>query len=466
MPLRNKNPRRLRTDGAASKKSMSKSEDPGRPVAIDLFAGAGGLALGFEQAGFDIAAAVEFDPIHAAAHKYNFPDAAVVCADVRSISGDDIRKAAGLGRRPIDAVVGGPPCQGFSLIGHRVLEDPRNSLVFHFFRLVAELKPRVFVMENVPGMATGPHTELLRELIQRFAEGGYRVRLPYRTLNAADYGVPQDRRRLFLLGARSDSRLPDYPGPVTFSNGRNGRSNGGTLPLGDVLPCPTVGEAIGDLPEIEDHDDLFEKDELPCRLTGGSRYARILRGELRDRNDFSHPRRRDSKVLTGCRRAQHTDLSRGRFSTTEPGQTEPISRFYRLPADGVCNTLRAGTASDHGAFSAPRPIHPTRPRCISVREAARLHSFPDWFRFHTTIWHGFRQIGNSVPPLLGRAVGAAVMAALDLRPSRPEAELSLGSDRLLSMDMREAAAHFGVNPRVIPPRRRFATAAGTATAQA
>ncbi|MGH9363643.1 MAG: DNA cytosine methyltransferase, partial [Thermoanaerobaculia bacterium] len=206
---------------------MSEPANPGgRPVAIDLFAGAGGLALGFEQAGFDIAAAVEFDPIHAATHELNFPETAVICADVRSVSGEEIREAAGLGDRTIDAVVGGPPCQGFSLIGHRVLHDPRNSLVFHFYRLVVELKPRVFMMENVPGMATGRHTELLRELIQRFASAGYRVRLPYRILNAADYGVPQDRRRLFVLGARSDARLPEYPDPTAFWNGRNGRSRG------------------------------------------------------------------------------------------------------------------------------------------------------------------------------------------------------------------------------------------------
>jgi DNA (cytosine-5)-methyltransferase 1 len=129
-----------------------------RPVAVDLFAGVGGLSLGFEQAGFDIVAAVEMDPIHAATHKINFPHCAVICRDVRTLTGVEIRAAANLGNRTIDAVIGGPPCQGFSLIGHRVLDDPRNSLVFHFLRIVGELRPRTFVMENVPGMATGPHT--------------------------------------------------------------------------------------------------------------------------------------------------------------------------------------------------------------------------------------------------------------------------------------------------------------------
>lgn len=434
-----------------------------RPILVDLFAGAGGLSLGFEQAGFDVVAAVEYDPIHAATHELNFPYSRVICADVTKLSGDEIRKAAGIGRRMIDAVIGGPPCQGFSLIGHRILDDPRNSLVFHFLRLVSELRPRAFMMENVPGMATGDHHQLLDELIEQFDKAGYRVRLPYRTLNAGHYGVPQDRKRLFLLGARSRERVPDYPRPMTFmpspNGGGNGRSGSGDpmLALADATPGPTVEDAIGDLPDIEEHEDLLTTDSLTIRLDGGSDYARRLRGHTADPTDFSYPREHDRDVLTGCQRARHTDESRRRFDATLPGATEPISRFYRLSVSGVCNTLRAGTATDRGAFSAPRPIHFARPRCISVREAARLHSYPDWFRFHRTIWHGFRQIGNSVPPLLARAVAEELMKALGCRPMRPRRTLTLGSDDLVAFDMRQAAAHFGVSSTVIAPRRRMTT---------
>src|SRR5439155_23246954 len=183
-------------------------------------------------------------------------------------------------------------------------------------------------------------------------------------------------------------------------------------------------------------------------------YARRLRGETLDPTDFSYPRVHDRSVVTGCQRARHTSESRRRFEGTPPGKTEPISRFYRLSAGGVCNTLRAGTATDRGAFSAPRPIHFSEPRCISVREAARLHSYPDWFRFHRTIWHGFRQIGNSVPPLLARAVATRLMDALHHKPTRPRQLLPLGSEDLASFDMRQAAAHFGVSPTVIAPRKR------------
>ncbi len=430
-----------------------------RPIAIDLFAGVGGLSLGFEQAGFDVVAAVEFDPIHAATHKHNFPNCSVICRDVRTLSGSEIRSAAGLGNRTIDVVFGGPPCQGFSLIGQRVLDDPRNSLVFHFLRLVGELKPRAFVMENVPGMATGSHTALLRELVDRFKELAYKVRQPHRILNAANFGVPQDRRRLVLMGARKDTFLPDYPIPTTVPPSYRAGSANGILDL-DMPVCPTAGDAISDLPDIENYESLLETDELlSVKLTAGSRYSKVLRGEVTDPTDYSYRRKLNSKLITGCLRAEHTPLSRRRFAKTVPGTTEPISRFFKISLTGICNTLRAGTATDRGAFSAPRPIHPVYPRCISVREAARLHSYPDWFRFHRTIWHGFRQIGNSVPPLLGRAVATSVIRALGVKASKPTREITLTEPKLAQFNMREAAEYFGVDPRVIAPRKRTASIA-------
>mgnify|MGYP001161680567 CR=1 FL=1 len=431
---------------------MTKRQNRGR--VIDLFAGAGGLSLGFEMGGFDVVAAVEYDPIHAAIHELNFPKTKVLCASVRDLTGRDIRKQAGLGRAAIDVVVGGPPCQGFSLIGQRVLEDPRNELVFHFLRLVDELRPKMFVMENVPGMVSGKHHQLVDELVEQFGQIGYHVRTPYQILNAAHFGVPQDRRRLFLLGARQGVRLPDYPRPLTSKRTRHSAhlTNNGN---GDALsPGPSVEDAIGDLPDIEEWDELFSSDRLSVRLGKPSQYAARLRGSAPDLDDYSVPRVSEAQVLTGCLRAAHTDKSRRRFAATEPGTTEPISRFFRLPPDGLSNTLRAGTATDRGAFSAPRPIHPHSPRCISVREAARLHSFPDWFRFHRTIWHGFRQIGNAVPPLLARAVAQELREALGYEAYRPRTAIKLGDDRLSALNMREAARHFGVSASVIPTRLR------------
>jgi len=350
-----------------------------RPIGIDLFAGAGGLSMGFEQAGFDIAACVEIDPIHCATHEYNFPYAASICGSVIDLTGDAIRRRTGIGTRDIDVVFGGAPCQGFSMIGKRALDDPRNQLVSHYVRLVKELRPKYCVFENVKGLTVGRHAQFLNELVGALKAAGYGVVLPYRVLNAADYGVPQNRLRLFLLAFREDQTPPVYP-----------------------LACKqkvTVGEAISDLPDADTFEALSGSDATPAIWKTKATYAKRLRGQTEDPNDFSYPRAFDRNRLTCSLRTVHTDASIARFAKAPSGTTEPISRFFKPSAVGQCNTLRAGTDSARGAFTSPRPIHPTFPRVITVREAARIHSYPDWFRFHATKWHGFRQIGNSVPPL-------------------------------------------------------------------
>jgi DNA (cytosine-5)-methyltransferase 1 len=179
-----------------------------------------------------------------------------------------------------------------------------------------------------------------------------------------------------------------------------------------------------------------------------------LRGQEQDPDEYSVRREFDPSLLTSSLRTIHTALSRRRFAETPHGEIEPVSRFHKLDPNGISNTLRAGTASDHGAFTSPRPIHPFSPRCITVREAARLHSYPDWFRFHVTKWHGFRQIGNSVPPLLARAVAAKVREVLDATPKRCERTLKLGDEALLAMGMSRAAAKYGVPSDVVPKRTR------------
>jgi len=405
-----------------------------RPIGIDLFAGAGGLSLGFEQAGFDIAAAVEIDPIHCATHEYNFPNSTAICASVVAMSGDEIRRRANLGDADIDVVFGGAPCQGFSMIGKRALDDPRNQLVFHYVRLVSELQPKYFVFENVKGLTLGKHAEFLSELIAALGNAGYDVQSPYQVLNAADYGVPQDRKRLFVIGARRGLRVPNYPRP------REERT--------------TVWEAIGDLPDADGFDELSAVDEVRAKWKTKATYAQCLRGLELDAKDFGYAREFDSNILTSSLRTEHTELSKQRFVATEHGKTEPISRFRKLPPDGLCNTLRAGTDSARGAFTSPRPIHPFLPRVITVREAARLHSYPDWFRFHKTKWHGFRQIGNSVPPLLGRAVASEIIKALGLKPRKPKTVLQSGDVELLSLDMSSASLHFKVPRNTIAQRLR------------
>jgi DNA (cytosine-5)-methyltransferase 1 len=441
-----------------------------RPVAVDLFAGAGGFSLGIEQAGFDVLVAVEYDPIHACTHYFNFPLTEVLCANVSDITSDKIRQAAYrswlthqnsredgkishskahppnlncitegqlmpvlLPPTPcpswdgqIDLVFGGPPCQGFSIMGKREIDDDRNSLVFHFYRLVKELNPRYFVMENVPGMAAGEYKTLLSQLVSQFEAGGYQVQQGI--LNAADFGVPQKRRRLFVIGSKKGG-VVNFPGSKKIT--------------------VTVKDAITDLPDLDQFSELQTSDEvllsdvyLRKLVEKSSAYTQMLRpfpflSHLPIFN-FSHPRLWNPLLLTSSMQTQHRESSKIRFAQTVPGELETISRFRRLDLNGLCYTLRAGTDSFRGGHTSPRPIHPTLPRVISVREAARLHSFPDWFRFHQTKWHGFRQVGNAVPPLLGQAIGEQIIATLGIVPSVPQQTLALGETQLLRFTPSEA----------------------------
>ncbi|PMB06688.1 DNA (cytosine-5-)-methyltransferase, partial [Fischerella thermalis CCMEE 5328] len=161
-----------------------------RPIGVDLFAGAGGMSLGFEQAGFDVLCAVELDPIHCATHKFNFPFWSILCKSVEDTTGEEIRNCSAIGSQEIDVVFGGSPCQGYSYMGRRALDDPRNFLVKDFIRIVLELKPSYFVFENVKGLTVGKHKCFLYELIETFSNNNYQIRLPWKVLNAAYYGIP------------------------------------------------------------------------------------------------------------------------------------------------------------------------------------------------------------------------------------------------------------------------------------
>jgi DNA (cytosine-5)-methyltransferase 1 len=419
-----------------------------RPIAIDLFAGAGGLSLGFEQAGFDVVAAVEIDPIHCAVHKFNFPQTAIIPRSVVNLKGIDIRKEAGIGSQNIDCVFGGPPCQGFSLMGQRSLEDPRNGLVLDFVRLVAELDASTFVFENVKGLTVGKQRRFLSELIAAFDEVGYSIRLPWQVLNSANYGVPQDRQRLILIGSKKGKNPPNYPIPIT--------TRADDHLLIDLLPKgPTCFDAIEDLPNAEDFIELNETDsKLVSNYGEPSNYAAELRCQTKDAWHFGYRRIWDSQLLTSSMRTTHTDISKLRFKQTKPGEIEPISRFFKLSPTGLSNTLRAGTDSARGAFTSPRPIHYKYSRCITVREMARLHGFPDWFRFHCTKWHGARQIGNAVTPPMARAIAGSILESLGISPTHPQQLLELGDLKLLEANMSTASKLFYVHSPIQKRNRK------------
>lgn len=386
-----------------------------RPKVVDFFCGAGGLSLGFEQAGFDIVLGVDQDGHHVATHERNFPYGASFCGSVVDLTGDAVRKLAGC--HDIDVVIGGPPCQGFSHMGLRDLNDSRNELVSHFMRLVIELSPKAFLMENVPGLVSGKTRQILDDVIALAESNGYKITRPVEVLSATDFGVPQKRRRLFLLGLRCDiDGIIEYP--LGISNGQPKR--------------PTIMEAIEDLPDVEAEDRLFVEGETKYRKKPKSEYAKVARGIMRDPSDLSRPRKWDVETCTGCLRVKHSESSVELYRATPPGEIVPGHKLPRLDPEGVSPTLRAGSDSTHGSYTAPRPVHPIHPRCITAREAARIHGFPDWFAFYPLKWHAYRQIGNSVCPPVARALGATILDAIQVRrTSKPPKSLLLGNEFVL-----------------------------------
>jgi DNA (cytosine-5)-methyltransferase 1 len=410
-----------------------------RPLAVDLYAGAGGLSLGMEQAGFEVVAAAEFDPVHALTHIVNMPRTPVLCQDLGAGTVAEVAAMISEGAKAgwrlahptaefpgLDAVVGGPPCQGFSVGGVRDAEDERNSQFLRFVDLVVELQPKVFCLENVAGLLEPRFEALRKEAIRRLTvDGGYALTGFDRPVNAAAFGVPQTRRRVIVTG----SRVGDPPVAEPES--------------GD---CVTVAEALEGLPDIAQYRSLLETDQVRLREEDLSRllavpsvYARRMVGVAVDPTDSSWPRVFDTAVLTNSLRTVHKAKSVQRFARTSPGGVEKVSRLFRLDPSRQARTLRAGTGSDRGSHTSPRPIHPEKNRVITVREAARLHGYPDWFRFHATNWHGHRQVGNSVPPPLAAAVGRALMSGLGAaRVAGPTERLALGDPSWLWSGRTEA----------------------------
>jgi DNA (cytosine-5)-methyltransferase 1 len=405
------------------------------------------MALGFEQAGFDVLAAVDLDPVHLAAHERNFPLCEPLCTDITELQAEVLTAAARRGwerRHPgtrfagrVDCVFGGPSCQGFSVIGSRDPADPRNGLVAQFARVVTELRPRWFVMENVPGLVSPAYQPALRAVCETLERAGYQVAEPW-VLNARDHQVPQERKRVFLVGARRGEHLPTSPTPS--------------------VRRVSVADALDDLPALGRFRTLLERDavglsagQLATMRERQTQYVRRLNGLERDPRDFSDPRLWNTSRLSSVGLTVHSPDVVTRFTRLRAGQRDTIGRLPRLDGDGQAPTLRAGTGRDHGSFTSARPVHHRRPRVIVVREAARLHGLPDWFGLHATKWHGFRQVGNSVPPPLARAVAQRVVTAARVIPTRRSGTpISLGSDHLLQMTLSDGAKHYGLESSKLP----------------
>jgi len=309
----------------------------------------------------------------------------------------------------------------------REVEDERNNLVFEFARLVAEIQPRYFVMENVPGLAGKAHQRLLTRTVSRLEQADFTVGKPM-VVDAAELGVPQARRRLVLWGHhRGESEL------------RLVKTKASSV---------TVWDAIRDLSTVCRVARLAGKDEIQLTkrdlrriAQSASPYSRRLRrgsGALGQ----GYPRDWNPRLLTNVRLTVHESKMLRRFAATAQGDREPVSRYLRLPPHGLAPVLRAGTGRDRGSFTSPRPIHPFQHRVLNVREAARLQSFPDWFNFHVTNWHGFRQVGNAVPPELARLLGKSVRYSLPESAADSLPVVALGDRTLLTLGYTAASTRF------------------------
>lgn len=355
---------------------------------IDLFSGVGGLSLGAARAGFRVAASAELDPIASKSHKDNFPGTTHLETDVGKLTGHELLEAAKLRVGELGGLIGGPPCQGFSVIGRREQSDPRNDLFVQFFRLVAETRPAFYVAENVPGILAGGQEIMERAFDQ--LPGNF-VRLEPMRIEAHRYGAPTTRTRIFFVGYdpdRIDSlACEDFSPPAEVQQVKVADALRG---LGQVrADWQTEAQSwrkVGDLPA-----SIFA-DHVTNLVPPGVGHPYALE------------RLKVKREASGFLGTRHSDQTIARFAALAQGEVDKVYRSPRLKLDGFCPTLRAGTSREKGSYQAVRPIHPKSARVISPREAARLQGFPDWFVFNPTKWHSFRQIGNSVSPIVAEAV--------------------------------------------------------------
>lgn len=380
---------------------------------IDLFCGAGGITQGFHQAGFECLYANDFMPEAIETFRHNHPDTRAECGPIEEINVAALRKSLGLAKGELDVLVGGPPCQGFSINAPgRFLNDSRNSLFKHYARFIEEFAPKSFVFENVPGLLSMANGAVFEKILQVFNGLGYH--LSVKILFGPHYGIPQERWRLILLG--SVYAEIDHPRPTHAAKGRANFRGGGTLTMqidsGDIsrlAKAVTVGDAIRDLPRLNMGEGA---EEVGYTSDAMSPYA--LRLKNPDGITFNHfaaklakqniERMRHVPPGGSWRDIPHDLLPRGMQQARKSDHTK---RYGRLSFDGFSGTVLTKCDPHWGTV-----FLPDQDRSLTVREAARLQSFPDRYRFLGSRVSQYVQVGNAVPVLMAAAIAGAVRAHL------------------------------------------------------
>lgn len=402
--------------------SVVKNGRRSHPKCIDLFAGAGGLAAGFRQANWRILSAADSDPYAAETFKLNFPETSFFEEDISRIRPSKLLKDAGLRPGQLDCLLGGPPCQSFSYNNHaRSASNRRARLFEHYLRIVGKLRPKTLVMENVPGMLTIGKGRILTEIKENLADLGYKVGI--RILFAEDFGVPQERRRVFVIATRlgwEDSIFPrgthgPSKKPSEEANGFAHRWK----PRSDRPPRPlvTVWDAIGDLPTVKNGHGA---EPMPYRRKARTQFQkRTRRGSQTIRDHVSHhlTKRMIRRIATVPEGGDWRDIPRRLLPAgmKRARKSDHTKRYGRLARKGLCCTILTKCDPHWGSY-----VHPLEDRTITVREAARLQTFPDRFKFVDFISKQYEQIGNAVPPLMAKRIAHALKRHL-LRKKRRKA---------------------------------------------
>lgn len=378
------------------------------PSAIDLFCGAGGITLGLINAGFDVRLCSDIDAACARTHQRNFPHIPFLHADIATLPSQKIAKAAGVRRGELDLLIGGPPCQGFSILGQRQLNDPRNQLFMEFLRVAADLRPKAVIIENVPGLATLEKGAVLRDIAIAFDEAGYTIDAA--ELVAAQYGVPQLRWRMMFVGWRKDlGRRGGFPEPTHGVAGIGDLVPNRTIPAALTKGFVTIQEAIGDLGAIA----AGETGHTYARRPKGA-FQQAMREAAPDELHNHYAPRLSEQNLERIRALKPGEDWRALpHHLLPPGmrrahRKDHTRRYRRMKWDGIARAIIT-------RFRDPKSgeyTHPEQDRTISIREAARIQSFPDWFVFEGSHTEQYEQVGNAVPVLMARAIGREIAKML------------------------------------------------------
>jgi DNA (cytosine-5)-methyltransferase 1 len=358
---------------------------------IDLFCGAGGMSEGFRQAGFDVLAGTDFNDVAGSTFAATHTDAVFLPGPIQNVDSARLLKASGLARGDLDVLIGGPPCQAFSVYNHqRGMHDDRSQLFHEYLRLVEGLRPRWIVMENVTGILSAGGGEAVLAIKDELRRLGYRVDM--KVLKAEEFGVPQERRRVVIIGTRVAS-------PIIYPEATHGPGK---------LPFVRIRDAIGDMPVLENGQTIAPKN---YEQDAASDYQRLMRNGSSQIHNHSAPKLSRINIERmrfippgGSWRDIPVDLLPEGMKRAR--RCDHTKRYGRMTWDGMACTILTKCDVHWGAY-----IHPEQDRAISVREAARLQSFPDWFHFKGSMTDQYVQIGNAVPPLLGKHVALAIRKA-------------------------------------------------------